>query len=187
MTGRTTTSRRARGGREEADLAPDDPAAIRTVVLVGPSAAGKTTLIEELLASTGTISRAGSVTAGSTVCDFDAEARRQGRSVSLAVASVAHRGVKVNLVDTPGCPDFLGEVRAGLRAADAVLFVVGAADVAEGAAARPPPCSSSADARGCPRWWCSAASTTRAPTRTRRSRRAGRRSQRPGRARCSSP
>ncbi|HSK61166.1 MAG TPA: GTP-binding protein, partial [Actinomycetospora sp.] len=87
------------------------------------------------LAATGTIPRAGSVAAGTTVCDHDADARRQQRSVAPAVASLVHRGVKVNLVDTPGCPDFLAEVRAGLRAADAVLFVVGAADVAEGAAA----------------------------------------------------
>jgi elongation factor G len=97
--------------------------------------AGKTTLVEELLARAGAIPRAGSVAAGTTVTDHDAEARRQQRSVSLAVASLVHRGTKVNLVDTPGCPDFLAEVRAGLRAADAVLFVLGTADVAEGAAA----------------------------------------------------
>ncbi len=137
MSGRTAgeTARRARNPRGGSDLAPDDPAAVRSVAVVGPMGAGKTTLVEELLAATGTIPRAGSVTAGTTVTDHDADARRQQRSVSLAVASLAHRGIKINLVDTPGCPDFLTEVRAGLRAADAVLFVVGAADAAEGAAA----------------------------------------------------
>ncbi|WP_433782936.1 elongation factor G [Actinomycetospora sp. CA-101289] len=140
MGGRTAgePARRARGGRTGTDLgglAPDDPAALRSVAVVGPMGAGKTTLVEELLAATGTIPRAGSVTAGTTVTDHDADARRQQRSVAPAVASLHHRGVKVNLVDTPGCPDFLAEVRAGLRATDAVLFVVGAADVAEGAAA----------------------------------------------------
>ena len=137
MGGRTAgeTARRARDGRAGDGLAPDDPAALRSVAVVGPRGAGKTRLSEELLAATGTIPRAGSVAAGTTVCDHDADARRQQRSVAPAVASLVHRGVKVNLVDTPGCPDFLAEVRAGLRAADAVLFVVGAADVAEGAAA----------------------------------------------------
>src|SRR4051812_9053507 len=112
-----SSTRRARGGREEAHLAPDDPRAIRTVVLVGPSAGGKTTLVEELLVATGAIPRAGSVAAGTTVCDHDAEARRQQRSVSLAVASGRHHDIKINFIDTPGCADFLGEVRAGLRAA----------------------------------------------------------------------
>ena len=136
MAGRTAgdTARRARGGRGDA-LAPDDPAAVRSVAVVGPMAAGKTTLVEELLAATGTIPRAGSVAAGTTVTDHDADARRQQRSVAPAVASLVHRDVKINLIDTPGCPDFLAEVRAGLRAADAVLFVVGTADAADGVAA----------------------------------------------------
>jgi elongation factor G len=98
-------------------------------------AAGKTTLVEELLAAAGVIPRAGSVAAGTTVTDHDPDARRQQRSVAPSVASLVHRDVKVNLIDTPGCPDFLGEVRAGLRAADAVLFVVGTADAADGVAA----------------------------------------------------
>lgn len=127
-------ARRGRNGRA-GEPAPDDPAALRSVAIVGPMAAGKTTLVEELLAATGTIPRAGSVAAGTTVTDHDPDARRQQRSVAPAVASLTHRGVKINLVDTPGCPDFLGEVRAGLRAADAVLFVVGTADAADGVAA----------------------------------------------------
>ncbi|MFK3984186.1 elongation factor G-like protein EF-G2 [Micromonospora sp. NPDC050397] len=110
-------------------LAPmaDDPARIRNVVLVGHSAAGKTTLVEALLAATGTISRAGTVTEGNTVCDHDPAAVRQQRSVSLACAPLLHDGIKVNLLDTPGYADFVGELRAGLRAADAALFVVSAA------------------------------------------------------------
>jgi elongation factor G len=137
MAGRTAgdSARRARNGRSGNELAPDDPSAVRSVAVVGPMAAGKTTLIEELLAATGTIPRAGSVAAGTTVTDHDADARRQQRSVLPSVASLVHRDVKINLIDTPGCPDFLGEVRAGLRAADAVLFVVGAADAADGVAA----------------------------------------------------
>jgi elongation factor G len=100
------------------------PAAIRNAVLVGPSGSGKTTLVEALLARAGVIARAGSVPEGTTVCDHDPAAVRQQRSVGLAVASLVHRDVKVNLIDTPGYGDFLGELRAGLRAADAALFVV---------------------------------------------------------------
>src|SRR5215475_6133612 len=106
----------------------DDPGRVRNVVFVGHSGAGKTTLVEALLAATGTIGRAGSVTDGTTVCDYDPAAQRQQRSVSLACAPVLHDGVKVNLLDTPGYADFVGELRAGLRAADAALFVVSAAD-----------------------------------------------------------
>ncbi len=104
----------------------DNPAAIRNVVLVGPSGAGKTTLIEALLVAAGVLNRAGSITEGSTVCDYDEAEVRQQRSVGLALASLAHDGVKVNLIDTPGYADFVGELRAGLRAADCALFVIAA-------------------------------------------------------------
>jgi elongation factor G len=106
----------------------EEPGRVRNVVLVGHSGAGKTTLVEALLAATGTISRAGSVTEGTTVCDHDPAAVKQQRSVALACAPLLHDGVKVNLLDTPGYADFVGELRAGLRAADAALFVVSAAD-----------------------------------------------------------
>ena len=106
----------------------DRPESVRNVALVGHSGAGKTTLVEALLAATGTISRAGSVTEGSTVSDFDPVEHKQQRSVSLAVAPIEYNGVKVNLLDTPGYADFVGELRAGLRAVDAALFVVSAVD-----------------------------------------------------------
>ena len=109
-------------------VAVEDPARVRNVVLVGPSGSGKTTLTEALLAATGVLSRAGSVTDGTTVCDHDPAAVRQQRSVGLSVAPIVHDGVKINLVDTPGYADFVGELRAGLRAADAALFVVCAAE-----------------------------------------------------------
>ncbi|MEH1169765.1 elongation factor G-like protein EF-G2 [Micromonospora sp. CPCC 205539] len=104
-----------------------EPERVRNVVLVGHSGAGKTTLVEALLAATGTIGRAGSVVDGSTVGDHDPAAVRQQRSVSLSCAPLLHDGIKVNLLDTPGYADFVGELRAGLRAADAALFVVSAA------------------------------------------------------------
>ena len=120
-----------------AGLAPavDDPSRVRNVVLVGHSGSGKTTLVEALLAATGTIGRAGSVTEGTTVGDHDPAAVKQQRSVSLSCAPVVHDGIKVNLLDTPGYADFVGELRAGLRAADAALFVVSAVDGMDAATA----------------------------------------------------
>ncbi|MFI6677459.1 elongation factor G-like protein EF-G2 [Kribbella sp. NPDC050470] len=106
----------------------DSPAAIRNVVLVGPSGAGKTTLVEALLVASGVLSRPGTVLDGTTVCDFDDAEIRQQRSVGLALASLPHDGVKVNLIDTPGYADFVGELRAGLRAADCALFVISASE-----------------------------------------------------------
>ncbi|GAA3210389.1 elongation factor G-like protein EF-G2 [Actinocorallia longicatena] len=117
-------------------VAADQPAQVRNVVLVGHSGAGKTTLAEALLAETGTIQRAGRVEDGSTVCDHDEVEIRQRRSVSLTLAPFEHtaggRRIKVNLLDAPGYPDFVGDLRAGLRAADAALFVVSAVDGIDG-------------------------------------------------------
>ncbi len=110
----------------------EQPDKIRNVVLVGHTGAGKTTLVEALLAASGTISRAGRVEDGSTVSDFDEAEQRQQRSVSLALAPLEWQGVKVNLLDTPGYADFVADLRAGLRAADAALFVVSAVDGVDG-------------------------------------------------------
>ncbi|WP_086825953.1 elongation factor G-like protein EF-G2 [Allokutzneria sp. NRRL B-24872] len=115
-------------GTSGAAVAVTDPARIRNVALVGPSGAGKTTLCEALLAAAGVITRTGSVAEGTTVCDHDPAAVRQQRSVALSVAPLPADDVKVNLIDTPGYADFVGELRAGLRAADAALFVVCAAE-----------------------------------------------------------
>jgi elongation factor G len=114
---------RAAGRQDLEALKPDE---IRNVVLVGPSSGGKTTLLETLLVHSGALTRAGTVAEGSTVSDFEAGERSHGRSMSLSVAPVVHRGVKVNLIDTPGYADFVGELRAGLRAADCALFVTAA-------------------------------------------------------------
>ena len=112
--------------RGEHDLAAPGPDRIRNVVLVGPSQSGKTSLVEALLAHARMITRAGSTADGTTVCDTEDAERSHGRSISLAVAPLVHRGVKINLVDTPGYVDFVGDLRAGLRAADCALFVVAA-------------------------------------------------------------
>jgi elongation factor G len=108
------------------------PGSVRNVALVGHSGAGKTTLIEALLVNTGAIQRAGRVEDGTTASDFDEVEVRQQRSVNLTLAPVTHAGVKVNLLDTPGYADFTGDLRAGLRAADAALFTVPATEGVDG-------------------------------------------------------
>ena len=118
----------AERGAVVAAAAVDRPEQIRNVAVVGHSGSGKTTLVEALLLATGTIQRAGAVPDGTTVSDSDPAEVKQQRSVSLAVAPFEHNGIKVNLLDTPGYADFVGELRAGLRAADAALFVVSSVD-----------------------------------------------------------
>nr|WP_112474738.1 elongation factor G-like protein EF-G2 [Streptomyces sp. ST1020] len=108
------------------------PASVRNVVLVGHCGAGKTTLVEALALTAGAVNRAGRVEDGGTVSDYDEIEHRQQRSVQLSLVPVEWNGIKVNLLDTPGYADFVGELRAGLRAADAALFVVSAADGVDG-------------------------------------------------------
>jgi elongation factor G len=110
----------------------DRPDRVRNVALVGHSGSGKTTLVEALLAQTGTIQRPGRVEDGTTVSDYDEVEVRQQRSVNLAVTPFSYGDIKVNLLDTPGYADFVGDLRAGLRAADAALFVISAVDGIDG-------------------------------------------------------
>jgi len=122
-----------RGSTATGGAAPaDQPGGVRNVALVGHSGAGKTTLVEALLSATGTIQRMGRVEDSTTVSDFDEVEIRQQRSVNLTVAPLIHAGVKVNLLDTPGYADFTGDLRAGLRAADAALFAVSATEGVDG-------------------------------------------------------
>ncbi|UZK57163.1 elongation factor G-like protein EF-G2 [Streptomyces drozdowiczii] len=111
------------------------PRALRNVALVGHSGSGKTTLVEALAQTAGALGRAGRVEDGTTVSDHEEIEHRQNRSVQLSLVPVDWDGHRVNLLDTPGYADFVGEVRAGLRAADAALFVVSAAQEAEAVAA----------------------------------------------------
>src|SRR4051794_1605879 len=105
-----------------------EPEQIRNVAVVGHSSVGKTSLVEHLLAATGALSRAGTVADGNTVSDSDPVEIAQQRSVFLSVCPTTYRDTVINFLDTPGFVDFVGELRAGLRAADAALFVVSAAE-----------------------------------------------------------
>ena len=107
------------------------PEKIRNVALVGHGGSGKTTLAEALLAKAGAITRIGRVEDGTTVCDFDPEEQKRGLSLSLALAPFEWNGFKVNLLDTPGYADFIGDVHAALRVADLAIFVVSAVEGVE--------------------------------------------------------
>ena len=106
---------------------PSGPAAIRTLALVGPSAAGKTCLAEALLARTGAIVTPGSIERGSTVSNYDALERRMQHSLNTTVMHFMHAGTRVQLLDTPGGPDFLGHSLPALEAVETVAVVVNAA------------------------------------------------------------
>ncbi|MEV6316873.1 elongation factor G-like protein EF-G2 [Streptomyces sp. NPDC051776] len=128
MGDRTNTNPGAAGRAVSAD----QPSSLRNVVLVGHSGSGKTTLVEALALAAGAVNRAGRVEDGSSLSDYDEIEHRQQRSVQLSLVPVEWGGIKINLLDTPGYADFVGELRAGLRAADAALFVVSAADGVDG-------------------------------------------------------
>ncbi len=99
---------------------------LRSVVLVGHGAAGKTSLAEALLAAAGAVTSRGAVERGNTVCDFDPLEKSFGHSLSSAVASLDWQGRHVQLIDTPGYPDFAGQAIAALAAADTALVVINA-------------------------------------------------------------
>jgi elongation factor G len=110
------------------------PEKIRNVALVGHCGAGKTTLGEALLCCSGVLARPGRVEDGTTVGDFQPEAVRHQMSVTVAVAPFpagARQEFKVNLLDTPGYPDFLAEVEAALYVADLAVVVVSAVEGVE--------------------------------------------------------
>ena len=107
------------------------PEKIRNVALVGHTGSGKTTLAEALLFRAGLISRIGRVEDGTTAMDFDPEEHARGNSLSLAMAPIEWNGHKINLIDTPGYADFVGDVHAALRVADLAVFVVSAVDGVE--------------------------------------------------------
>ncbi|MDR7133825.1 elongation factor G [Lysobacter niastensis] len=101
-------------------------ATIRNVALAGHPGAGKTTLFEALLHAGGAIQTAGSIERGSTVSDFDPIEKQRGHSIDAAIASIDHAGIHVNLIDTPGYPDFRGPALSAFGAVETVAIVVDA-------------------------------------------------------------
>ena len=97
---------------------------IRNVALLGHAGSGKTSLVEAIAYLSGMTTRMGSVANGNTLSDFEKEEVKRGISLKTTVVPVEWDGVKVNLLDTPGSPDFIGEVEEAVSVADAAVIVV---------------------------------------------------------------
>ncbi len=97
---------------------------IRNIAVMGHGKCGKTTLCEAMLFNSGATDRMGTVADGTTVCDYDPEEIKRQLSISTAMAPVEWKGSKLNMIDTPGYFDFVGEVKEGLRAADSALIAL---------------------------------------------------------------
>src|SRR4030042_2014723 len=100
---------------------------IRNVVLLSHSGAGKTSASEVMLFAAGAIKRLGKVGDGSTTSDYDPDELKRQISISLSLLPCEWKGVKVNIIDTPGYSDFVGEVRAAIRVSESALIVISAA------------------------------------------------------------
>lgn len=100
---------------------------IRNISLIAHSGAGKTTLTEAMLFLSGAIDRMGKVEEGNTVSDYDPEEIKRKISISLSIAPVEWKDIKINVLDTPGYFDFVGEVKSALRVSDGAVIVVCAA------------------------------------------------------------
>lgn len=100
---------------------------IRNVAVVGHGGCGKTSLVEVMLFSAKATTRLGQVDKGTTVTDFEPEEVKRNISISAALAPCEWKNCKINLIDTPGYADFIGEVTGALRAVDSILMVVDAA------------------------------------------------------------
>lgn len=97
---------------------------IRNVVLLGHGGAGKTTLVEAMAYLSGMTSRLGKVSDGNTVSDFDKEEIKRQFSISTSVVPIQWNDMKINILDTPGFFDFVGEAEEAAAAADAAVIVV---------------------------------------------------------------
>jgi elongation factor G len=100
--------------------------AVRNVALAGHAGAGKTTLIEALLEKSGAVHSAGRVDKGNTVCDYTDQEKRIKHSLDVGICHLNHDGKYINLLDTPGYPDFLGRALAVLPAVETVAVVINA-------------------------------------------------------------
>ena len=122
---------------------------LRNVVLLGHSGAGKTMLGEAMLFASGVTNRLGRVEDGNTVSDYDPEEHARTYSISLSMVPVEWAGTRLNVIDTPGYADFIGEVVSGLAAADSALIAV---DASSGIEAGSELAWEQAEARGLPRF-----------------------------------
>ncbi|MCA9958840.1 MAG: GTP-binding protein, partial [Anaerolineales bacterium] len=97
---------------------------IRNIALVGHNGSGKTTFVERLLFNTKVTTRMGSVQSGTAAMDFEEEEIARNSSVATGIAPIEWKGTKLNMLDTPGFMDFIGEVNAALRVTEGVIVFV---------------------------------------------------------------
>ena len=97
---------------------------IRNVVLLGHGGAGKTSLVEAMAYLAGQTTRMGKISEGNTISDFDKEETKRSFSISTSVVPIEWEGSKINILDTPGYFDFVGEVEEAAAVADAAIIVV---------------------------------------------------------------
>ncbi|MDY0320079.1 MAG: GTP-binding protein, partial [Candidatus Cloacimonadaceae bacterium] len=100
---------------------------LRNLLLMGASGAGKTTLAEQIFHLTHTTSRLGKIDEGNTVMDFDAEETAKKMSLSLSLGWLNHKDHKINILDTPGTPDFIGDAIVAIPAVENAVLVANAA------------------------------------------------------------
>ena len=97
---------------------------IRNVVLLGHGGCGKTSLAEAMAYVSGATNRLGSIDGGNTISDFDKEEQKRKFSISTSLIPIEWEKAKINILDTPGYFDFVGEVEEAVSAADAAVIVV---------------------------------------------------------------
>ena len=105
-------------------MSPYESGKIRNVVFLSHYGAGKTSLVEAMLSASGAISRLGSVEQGTTASDYDPSEIERKMSINLSLLPLEWKGIKLNIIDTPGYADFASEVKAGLRVSDAAIIVI---------------------------------------------------------------
>lgn len=103
-----------------------NPTRVRNVVLLGHSGSGKTTLAEAMLFEAGAINRRGSIADKNTISDYHDIEKEKGKSIYASFMNLDWRGHKINLIDTPGTSDYIGEVVGALRVADTAIFTLNA-------------------------------------------------------------
>jgi elongation factor G len=105
-----------------------DTSQIRNVAIIGHGGTGKTMLTEAILFHAGATKRKGSISDGNTVSDYDPEEIKRGTSISTALTTCQWKDTKINLLDTPGFFDFVGEVVAALEVTEGAVSVLSATD-----------------------------------------------------------
>lgn len=104
------------------------PDAIRNITLIGHGGSGKTTLSELMLYTAGETNRIGSVLEGNTVSDYTANEIERQFSISLSLLHIEHDNTKINIIDTPGYSDFVGDVKAGMKVCDTAVMLLKAVE-----------------------------------------------------------